>query len=148
MGNDHEFYMRKCLELAHQAKRKGKTGVGSVIVREDKIIAVGEEGSAALPAHLAHAELLAITDAIELDAKSDLSDCVLYTTVEPCVMCSYSIRNTRIGNVVIGTATGGVGGVTSSYPILTADDIPAWGKPPRIIQGVLEEECRKVVGSH
>ena len=145
MESDHDLYMRKCLGLATKAKQNGKTGVGSVLVRAGRIIAEGEEGSSKLPGHLAHAELLAINDAILTVGKENLSGCTLYTTVEPCVMCSYVIRNMRIGCVVIGTATGGVGGVTSAYPILIADDIRTWGKPPQIIQGILEEECRSAV---
>ncbi|MEJ7646088.1 MAG: nucleoside deaminase [Chryseolinea sp.] len=145
MQNDHNFFMRKCLELAGKAKRNGKTGVGSLIVRGRQILGEGEEGGHELPAHMAHAELLAINHAIQSGGKSDLSDCILYTTVEPCVMCSYIIRNTRISYVVIGASTGGVGGVSSRYPILIADDIAAWGKPPSVLLNILEEECQRAV---
>ena len=145
MQNDHIFFMRKCLELAGKAKGNGKTGVGSVIVRGRAIVGEGEEGDDELPPHLAHAELLAINHAIQSGGNSDLSDCILYTTVEPCVMCSYVIRNTRISSVVIGATTGGVGGVSSRYPILIADDIAAWGKPPLVVLGILEEECQRAV---
>lgn len=145
MQTDHILFMRQCLRLAGNAKRNGKTGVGSIIVKDNKIISEGEEGAPELPRPLAHAELLAIAQASRLLGTTDLSDCILYTTVEPCVMCSYVIRNMRIGHVVIGTPTTGLGGVSSKYPILIADDIAAWGKPPAVVLNILEDECRKAI---
>lgn len=137
--------MKRCLSLAREAKANGKPGVGSVLVLNDQIIGEGIEGSQALPAHLAHAEILAITEGISKLSSTKLSECTLYTTVEPCVMCSYVIRSTGIGHVAIGTTTTGVGGVTSAYAILKASDIKKWKTPPVITTGIMEEECRNAV---
>lgn len=137
--------MKRCLALAGEARANGKPGVGSVLVLDGQIIGEGVEGSPTLPAHLAHAEILAITEGISKQNSAKLAECTLYTTVEPCVMCSYVIRNTGIGHVVIGTATTGVGGVTSDYPILKAGDIQRWKTVPIITTGVMEDECRKAI---
>jgi len=51
-------------------------------------------------------------------------------THEPCILCSYVIRHHRILRVVIQQAVAHIGGATSAYPILTANDIPIWGEPP------------------
>ena len=110
MDSDHSQFMKKCLQLAAEAKASGKPGVGSVLVLNGHIIGEGIEGSPTLPAPLAHAEILAITDGMSKLNPANLSDCTLYTTVEPCVMCSYVIRSAGIGHIVIGTSTTGVGG--------------------------------------
>lgn len=59
-------------------------------------------------------------------------------------MCSYAIREARVGLVVIGLAVEGVGGITSCYPILTDSTVTVWGTTPRVLWGVLAEECRAV----
>jgi tRNA(adenine34) deaminase len=103
------------------------------------VIGEGIEGAGDVPGLLAHAELLAILEAIRAGRSSDLSGCTLYTTVEPCYMCSYLIRRTRITRVVFGAATA-AGGATSSFPFLGATMEP-WGAPPEIVSGLLEEAC-------
>lgn len=142
MSADHAQYMEKCLQLARKARSNGKTGVGAIVIRDGQIVGEGVEGDNALPLQLAHAEILAITQASSILATRDLSDCSLYTTVEPCMMCSYLIRSTRIKEVIFGVDAGSVGGATSRYPILTADDIDKWGKPPVVISGVMDRACR------
>ena len=136
----HETYMRRCLELAKIALMAGNIAVGAIIVRDDVIIA---EASEELPNGLdvtAHAEILAVKGAcIALESK-DLSDCTLYTTAEPCWMCSYTIRDTRIKRVVYGTKTMDVGGLSTEYPLLSASN-DVWDNPPEIIAGVLADEC-------
>jgi tRNA(adenine34) deaminase len=137
----HEKYMQRCLELADEAKAHGKAPVGSVIVKEGKIIGEGIEGTEKLPAILAHAEVAAVLQAISNTDSNDLSECTLYTTVEPCFMCSYLIRQTKISKVVFGIRTPGVGGVSSGYPFLPAKDIAKWPSVPLIIEGILKREC-------
>jgi tRNA(adenine34) deaminase len=137
----HTSYMRHCLQLAEAAKEVGNVPVGSLIVRGEMIIAMASE---TLPMTLdvtGHAEVLAIGRACAVLQTRALHDCTLYTTAEPCWMCSYVIRETRLHTVVIGAETHAVGGITSQYPLLVATDIPVWGAPPQIITGVLRAEC-------
>jgi tRNA(adenine34) deaminase len=147
MNPQHNTYMERCLELAAMAGADGKTAVGSVIVKEGRIIAEGIEGAGDVPAPLAHAEVLAILKAITYTGSGELSDCSLYTTVEPCFMCSYLIRQTKIKEVVFGTRTNGTGGVSSLYPILAAKDIPVWEAVPLITEGVKKEACGRLLQS-
>lgn len=137
--------MKHCLSLAISAKAKGKTAVGSILVKEDQIIAEGIEGADDLPDNLAHAEVLAVTKALNRLATKDLSNCILYTTVEPCFMCSYLIRQTGIKEVVFGTTTPETGGVSSDFPILTTANIDKWNPPPTVIEGVLKSECEDIL---
>lgn len=142
---DHEKYMRRCLELAVLSKSKGKTAVGSLLVKNNQVISEGAEAISDLPSPLQHAEIIAITQAITATGINDLSDCYLYSTVEPCIMCSYAIRETKIGHVIFGTNAGDIGGVFSNNPILTLTHFSRWALPPEVVPGILEVACRKVL---
>lgn len=142
MNVDNERFMRECLSLARLAKERGDSPVGSILVRNGEIIARGIEGGKTHKDITCHAEIEAIRVATALLDTQDLSDCVMYTTHEPCIMCAYVIRHTRIPAVVTGLTSGDIGGASSAYPLLKDTGIKKWGTPPQLITGVLEEECR------
>jgi tRNA(adenine34) deaminase len=102
------------------------------------------EGDETLPAALAHAEMVAILNAYTTLSSKNLGGCVLYTTVEPCFMCSYLIRVSSISRVVYGTVAGETGGASSNYPILSSSTIAKW-KPIIVIGGVLADECASLL---
>ena len=136
--------MQKCLDLATIAKKRGDSPVGSVIVKNGEIIAEAFEAAKAHNDITFHAEIVAIRKATSLLHSQDLSDCIIYTTHEPCIMCSYVIRQTKISTVVAGIATGEIGGFSSAYPILIDSQIKRWKEHPAILVGILEAECRKL----
>lgn len=140
----HEFYMKKCIDLALVAKERGDSPVGSLIVQKGKIIAEGIEGGKTHNDITYHAEIEAIRDAIKFLHTNNLSDCILYTTHEPCIMCSYVIRNHKIKNIIVGVTTGEIGGYSSQLPILLDITITKWGEPPAIIDGILKDECKNL----
>lgn len=144
MMGEHESFMRRCLELAEIARERGEVPVGSVIVRDGIVIAEGIEGVRMQCDIAAHAEMDAIRQTSRLLQTLDLSGCTLYTSAEPCFMCSYAIRACRIGAVVIGAPVGAVGGFTSHFPVLSTTGVPTWGPPPNIVQGILREECERI----
>lgn len=133
--------MRRCIELAKQAKTKGNTAVGSLITVNTDIIAEAEEETPAGPARFDHAEVLAVLRACEQLNKTTLPEATLFTTAEPCFLCAYAMREARIGRVVIGSPTPHIGAATSQYPILLASDIPPWGNAPDVLCDVLRDEC-------
>ena len=143
---DHDFYMARCIELARIAKQRGNSPVGSLIVQDGQIIAEGIEGGKTFKDIICHAEIEAIRQARIHLQPHDLSACILYSTHEPCISCSYIIRHHRIGMVVIGTATGEIGGYSSVYPVLLDQTIKKWGAPPIIITGILENRCKELKG--
>ncbi|MEJ7713533.1 MAG: nucleoside deaminase [Pyrinomonadaceae bacterium] len=138
----HEPYMRRCLELAQTAGRGGDTLVGALIVRGDQILVEAFEEVIAKRDISGHAELIVVRLACRVLDSKDLTGCKLYTTAEPCFMCSYVIRQTLISEVIIGAPVGEVGGLSSRYPILRDADITKkWSAPPRIVRDVLRNEC-------
>lgn len=134
-------HMRRCIELARAAHRRGDTPVGSLLVRDGRVIAEAEERVESVLDIAGHAELLAVRLGCRALGGFDLSSCALYTSAEPCFMCSSAIRQTGIARVVIGAPIPGVGGITSRYPILGASDVPGWAVPPVVVQGVMQEAC-------
>jgi len=81
-----------------------------------------------------HAELEAIRLAVKKLKTNDLSDCILYSTHEPCIMCSYAIRFHKIKKVVYQHAVNYLGGVSSSMPLLISKEAPPhWGEVPVIV---------------
>lgn len=142
MSIDNEGFMRECLSLARMAKERGDSPVGSILVRNGEIIARGIEGGKTHKDITYHAEIEAIREARTLLNTADLSDCIMYTTHEPCIMCAYVIRHSRIPTIVMGLTTGDIGGASSAYPLLKDTGINKWGTPPQLITGILEEECR------
>jgi tRNA(adenine34) deaminase len=140
-----EIFMRRCLELAAVAKLRGKTAVGSIVIRGNKIIAEGVESSGEYPDLVAHAEIVALIKAVDISGTRDLSDCVMYTTVEPCFMCSFLIRETKIGEVIYGVSAGQIGGSNPEMPLLTTDKIGRWTGAVKVKGGVLEGECREML---
>lgn len=126
--------LARCQVLARMAADRGESPVGAVIVAAGAIIGEGIEAARGTRDITAHAEVEAIRAAISTHGP-DLSAATLYTTHEPCLLCSYAIRHHRIRRVVYQHAVPHVGGATSSYPILTASDIPIWGPPPVVDVG-------------
>lgn len=137
--------MRRCLDLARRALSKGDVPVGALVVQGRECIAEGVEAVARNLDPLGHAEGLALQAACRKLGRIDLVDCCLYTTAEPCFMCSYAIRKTGIARVVIGLPVAGVGGASSSFPILTAPGIKGLAAPPKITWDVLAAECRELL---
>lgn len=144
MERDEKF-MKQCIVLAGQALKYGKTPVGSIIVKNDEILSEGIEGDNRLPEMMAHAEMIAVLDATERTASKDLSGCTLYTTVEPCYMCSYLIRSSGISRIVYGIPTHETGGATSAFPFLLSNDFERWKAAPKVTAGVLEKECEALM---
>ena len=143
---DYEDYMRKCLSLAQIAKARGDSPVGSILVQNGKVVAEGIEGGKTHQDITFHAEIEAIRNARITLGKTDLSDCILVTTHEPCIMCSYVIRHHSIKLIIVGLKTGEIGGYSSALPVLLDKSISKWDEPPRIVVGILEQECRELNG--
>ena len=137
----HEQYMRRCIELAKFARQRHNTPVGSVVVLDGEIVGEGVES---LPSGFditGHAEVLACQSAIDRTGNKLLTGATLYSTAEPCFMCSYAIRAATVSRVVYGSDTPVIGGVTSHHPILTDDRLSHWRPAPLVVAGVLVDDC-------
>lgn len=103
MLND-EHYMRQALLEAQKAFERDEVPVGAVIVCQDRIIARGHNLTEALTDVTAHAEMQAITAAAGFLGGKYLTDCTLYVTLEPCVMCAGALGWSQISRIVYGAS--------------------------------------------
>lgn len=115
--------MRRCLELAKIAAENGDASVGSIIIKNGKIIAEGIERVKSQNDPTAHAEIEAVRFACRATKTLDLSECILYTNIEPCWMCSYAIRQTKICRIVFGSPNEKIGGFSSKFQILLDENL-------------------------
>jgi tRNA(adenine34) deaminase len=99
-----EYFMKKAFSEALQAFEKGEVPIGAVVVAGGKIIARAHNLTETLNDVTAHAEMQAITAAANLLGGKYLNDCVLYVTLEPCVMCAGALAWAQIGKIVYGAS--------------------------------------------
>lgn len=128
------YYIQRCESLGKEASTKGDAPVGSVIIKDDEVISEAMEAGKSKNDITCHAELEAIRLAVKKMNSNDLSDCIIYSTHEPCIMCSYAIRFYKIQKVVYQHAVNYLGGVSSSMPLLLVKEVPPhWGDVPVVV---------------
>lgn len=97
-----EAYMKEALKQASYAYEEGEVPVGAVIVCENRIIARAYNQTERLNDVTAHAEMLAITSAANFLGAKYLTNCKLYVTLEPCVMCAGATFWSQLDEVIFG----------------------------------------------
>jgi tRNA(Arg) A34 adenosine deaminase TadA len=142
MSTDIE-YMELAIEQAHQAKQAGELPIGAVITHKGKVVARNRCREAAEKTVLAHAELHALNDACKALGRTDLSDCVIYCSNEPCLMCSAAIFQAKIPRVVIGAARSDLPHLLRERKFRIEHLAEDSGYNLEIVRGVLKE---KVLG--
>ena len=127
-------FLKRCEDLGSEAAANGNPAVGAVIVRNGVLLSEAAEAGKSKNDITYHAELEALRIAVAELKINDLSDCVMYTSHEPCVMCAYAIRFYRIRKVVFQHYVSHLGSISSALPLLTTHSVPdSWSKPPEII---------------
>ena len=137
----NEKYMKLALKEAKKAYDKFETPIGAVIVLNDKVIAKAHNLRETKQNTLAHAESLVISKACKKLGSWRLEDCDLYVTLEPCVMCSGAIIQSRIKNVYYGAKNKRFGCHDSKINLFDVE----FNHKVNIVGGILEEECSKLI---
>lgn len=132
-----EYYMRRALAEAKRAGAKDEVPIGAVIVHGEQIIAKAHNLTETLHDVTAHAEMQAITMAADYLGGKYLSECALYVTVEPCVMCAGAIGWAQISKVVYGAPDPKRG-----YSVYAPN---ALHPKCAVVSGVLQEECSQLM---
>lgn len=136
-ANDDEKFMRLALAEAQEAALRDEVPIGAIIVCQGRVIARGHNLTETLTDVTAHAEMQAITSAASFLGGKYLTDCTLYVTVEPCLMCAGALAWSQISRVVYGAPDDKRG-------FHTYCNSP-FHKKTTITAGILANECAKLM---
>lgn len=134
--------MQICLTLAQKSGDLGEVPIGALVWSEEHgVISEAHNLKETHKNALYHAEILAIQEASQKLGRWRLQDCSLFSTLEPCVMCSGAIVQARLGHVYF-SASDPKGGGQSLYELLQSKEL---NHRPEVHQGLLENESRELL---
>jgi len=134
--------MAAALEEARRAASIGEVPVGAAVLREGTVVARAHNETVQRRDPTAHAELLAVRQALSSLQTDRLSDCTLYVTLEPCAQCAGAIVLTKLGRVVFGAHDPKAGMAGSVGDVLRH---PGLNHRVEVIGGVEEEACGRLL---
>jgi tRNA(adenine34) deaminase len=140
--SEHEPFMRLAMAQARAAAQWGDVPIGAVIVQAGSVVAAAGNRRAVDGDPVAHAELLAIRAAAAAIGDWRLTECTLYVTLEPCIMCAGAIILARLPRVVYGAGDPKAGAAGSMYSVLLENRL---NHQPQMVPGVLAEECGRLL---
>lgn len=141
---NEEAYMREALALANIAASIQEVPVGAVVVLDGNIIGRGFNAPIGQHDPSAHAEIRALRDAGQKLGNYRLSDCELYVTLEPCIMCAGAIMHARIARLIYGARDPKTGACGSVIDLFAEQRL---NHHAVVEGGVLAEECGDMLSS-
>ena len=135
-------WMRQALVAAHEARERGEVPVGTCIVTGDAILAVAGNRTRTDQDPTAHAEIVALREAAHKVSNYRITDAVVYSTIEPCVMCAGALIQARVRRLVYGARDERAGAVESRFRVCDTDFL---NHRIEVSACVLEEECRELM---
>lgn len=134
-----DYFMREALKEAQKALEIGEVPVGAVVVCNNRIIARAHNQTEKLTDATAHAEMLAVTAAANFLGSKYLTECTLYVTLEPCVMCAGALHWVQLNRLVFGASDAQRG-----YGLLTS---PVLHQKTTVEKGVSAEESKSLLST-
>ena len=138
----NEKFMKLAIKEAKKAFDLNEIPVGAIIVRNNEIIAKAYNLKEQKQNPLLHAEIIAINEACSLVNNWRLTDCDMYVTLEPCVMCAGAILNARIKNLYFGAYDFKYGACFSNDNIFKTNKELSH---TTVYGGIMEEEFKKIL---
>lgn len=137
-----EFFMKEALKEATKAYELYEIPIGAVLVKNEKIISRGFNSVIRNSDSTQHAEIVALREAFKIEKNYRLPEYTLYTTLEPCIMCTGAIIESRIKKLVIGALDPKRGAVVSNLELINSN---VSNTKIEIVTGVLSDECLKIL---
>jgi tRNA(adenine34) deaminase len=132
-----DYFMREALKEAKVAFDEGEVPVGAVVVCKNRIIGRAHNQTERLTDSTAHAEMLAVTAASNYLGSKYLNECVLYVTLEPCVMCAGALHWVQLMKLVYGADD-----VQRGYTLVSS---PLLHPRTEVLKGIMKQECKTLV---
>ena len=134
-----DYFMKEALKEAQKAFDKGEVPVGAVVVCQNKIIARAHNQTEQLTDATAHAEMLAVTAAAHALGSKYLSECTLFVTLEPCVMCAGALHWVQLQKLVYGADD-----VQRGFSLVSS---PLLHPKTEIIKGIKKDPSKELIDS-
>ena len=138
---DRQF-MQQALDQAKLAAMAGEVPVGAVLVRDGKIISRGFNQPISNSDPSAHAEMIALRSAAQLESNYRLPGTTLYVTLEPCIMCAGAMLHARVERVVFGAADPKTGAAGSVLNVFSEKQI---NHQTQVEGGIMSDECGQIL---
>lgn len=135
-------YMTLALQQARLAMENDDVPVGAVIVSGNRVLAVGRNLREVKKSATAHAEIVAIEAACESLGTWYLTDCDLYVTLEPCIMCAGAIINARIRSLYFGAFDPKAGACDSVTDVFRLKQL---NHQVTVYSGIMEDSCSSLL---
>jgi len=140
--------MRVALEMAARGMASGGPPVGACLVRDGEVLVKGHNSVIGELDITAHAEIVVIREACRKLRLLDLSDCVLYVTVQPCSMCLSATYYAGIREIIYGASIADMQRVTGSEISVSPEQLFAdTVNRPVLVGETLADECRALLAS-
>lgn len=130
------------LQLAEEAAAAGEAPVGAVIIEGERVLAAVRNRMKELGDPTAHAEMLAIREALAVRGTGRLDGCDLYVTLEPCAMCAGALAHVRIRRIVYGAEDPKAGAIDNGVRLFSS---PQTHHHPEIVGGVGERRSSELL---
>ncbi len=132
-----DYFMREAMKEAYKAFEAGEVPVGAVMACQNKIIARAHNQTEQLTDATAHAEMLAVTAAANYLGSKYLTECTLYVTLEPCVMCAGALHWVQLQKLVYGASD-----LQRGYTLVNA---PLLHPKTHVVKGIKGEEGKELI---
>jgi tRNA(adenine34) deaminase len=137
-----EFLMREALVQAKKALKKGEVPIGAVVVLGDEIIGRGYNQPITTKDPTAHAEIIALKEASNRLDNYRLNEAVIYTTLEPCLMCADALVHARIKKIIFAAQDTKSGVVVNNGGLIQSEFL---NHKVSFEGGILEKEASKLL---
>lgn len=137
-----EKFMKLAYAEAQKAYAEDEVPIGCVIVCDDKVIARAHNRKEKKNCAVHHAEIECISKACRKLDNWNLKGCELYVTLEPCLMCTGAIINSRIDAICFGCKDPKGGALVSNVKLKKISGLNHY---PEINGGVMEKECAEIL---
>jgi len=136
-------WMREALRAAIEARERDEVPIGTCVVTDEgRVLAVAGNRTRTDGDPTAHAEVIALREAARAFGNYRLTNAVVYSTIEPCAMCTGALVQARVKRLVYGARDERFGAVETQFRICDSSSL---NHRIEITSGVLEEECRHIM---
>jgi len=140
--SDDNYFMKQALIEAKKAYKIDEVPIGAVVVYKGEIVGRGYNKREKNQDPTAHAEMIAIKNAAERLGDWRLEDCIIYVTVEPCLMCAGAIQKARIKKLVYGAESKKDGAFGTLIDVLQNEEL---NHQLEVVSGIMAKESQKLL---